>query len=419
LTELAKFSIGIFLGVLLSKNYLHFSKFLFESMTGGGTAGWPLPALNPAQIIFWPQLLGWPTPKTMNLLLWVIFFSAITIIVLRLKAELFQKFLVISFCLGGSVAIIFYVVVRSQNFDAYTSWKLISYLLPLVSILFLSYIGIFSKNGIVYLLILFGVTSMSPALMWSQAQWKSLTLGVSLNSDMAELASSKLIIPLKTLNLDVDPMFETMALSAMIPNARIFPNASSYFPVGNDPNSCTLVRSDSRKFPYMIRINNSYSLASSVNVGCSAQKPFLEIGKEYFTNSNNQIDLNDGWSPSEAWGTWSVGERSSFKFQADFQESTKYFLVLKTAGFVTTKNDNLKVRVSINDGPPKEILFTTGRQKRKDFFELIPSMNFSDSKSLVHVSFIIEGSKSPQELGLSDDTRKLGIGLLSVEIMKK
>jgi hypothetical protein len=46
-------------------------------------------------------------------------------------------------------------------------------------------------------------------------------------------------------------------------------------------------------------------------------------------------------------------------------------------------------------------------------------MNFSDSKSLVHVSFIIEGSKSPQELGLSDDTRKLGIGLLSVEIMKK
>jgi hypothetical protein len=418
LQELFKFSLGLIGGVACSIPYIHFSAFFFRNMSEGATAGWPLPALNPAQITFWPQLIGWPTPKILNLLSWVIFFVLILIAASRIKVEAHLKYLVLSISFGGSGLIFTYLILKSQNFDAYTSWKLISYLFPVVAVLVLSLVGYHAKLGVMYLSILLGAFSMSPALMWSQAQWKDLSLGVSITSEMGDLSNLDQISKLKSVNIDVDPMFETMALTSIVKAKKIYPNKASYFPVGTDLDACTIVHSNSNEYEFMIKLNEDYSLASTLKGKCSARKPDLEFDRLYATNTDNHVSLSQGWSLPEPWGTWSTGEVSSFQFQAKFESNSEYLVILNTSGFVTPANPKMVVGVYFNNIFAKNLIFNPESQQREDTFNLTSMGVVLSGDETINVSFKIDNPKSPQELGLSRDPRKLGLGLISFKILK-
>lgn len=128
---------------------------------------------------------------------------------------------------------------------------------------------------------------------------------------------------------------------------------------------------------------------------------FVDFSKSSWVDTLSSIH---GLSNPEAWGTWSTGSEVLLEF-ANFLPS-KFKLTLEALAF----------------GPnaEKEFVLIVGNQKRSFQLGLEPkyvTFDFEDHHCERLIKIMVPSPTAPSSLGLSADDRKLGIGLIKIEIL--
>ena len=124
----------------------------------------------------------------------------------------------------------------------------------------------------------------------------------------------------------------------------------------------------------------------------------------------------EGWSTPEPWGRWSTGKQASlrFKLKPALAAGAEVKVEMRVSAFVTGRNPEQRVDVEANGSLVKQLLFTTatgGDKPHDESFTVTPGPD-GELKLVLRTP----DATSPAKLGVSGDTRKLGIGLVSLSI---
>jgi hypothetical protein len=125
---------------------------------------------------------------------------------------------------------------------------------------------------------------------------------------------------------------------------------------------------------------------------------------------NKKSIMEHGWSGTEDWGMWSIGDTSIIYLPLPRTHYPK--LIINARAFVTSKFPTLNVDILLNDASVKSFVLSNFKSNR---IELpVPAEIYKNS--FVKITFKIQNPTSPKENGLNDaDDRKLGIGLIDLE----
>ena len=169
----------------------------------------------------------------------------------------------------------------------------------------------------------------------------------------------------------------------------------------------------------LAKINGFYVLAPQWKIisknwiainhsGMSEFGAFYKLDQKIDFSNNYQNDapfLFDGWSTPESWGTWSMGSSAMMQLPLPKAAATK--LDLKIRAFLGKERAHQKVDIFINEVLIKKVTFSNDEDQ---LIELdIPKV--TADQNLLTLRFEIEHPVSPYELGISEDRRKLGIGV--------
>jgi SAM-dependent methyltransferase len=137
----------------------------------------------------------------------------------------------------------------------------------------------------------------------------------------------------------------------------------------------------------------------------------------FFHGGNGAACLQSGWSGTEPFGTWSLGNNSSIHFfvPKDILVSPQLSINLQTYIFSSKDHGAQKVGVKVNGAAVAELNFSGN--KIKLFSErIVLATDIIESSGSIQLEFHISNPKSPSQLGLSEDVRLLGIGIESLSV---
>lgn len=141
----------------------------------------------------------------------------------------------------------------------------------------------------------------------------------------------------------------------------------------------------------------------------------VPFGKEIrFCDKFEHLISLHGFSKKESWGVWSCEEQAFLKFRVPFGRK-KYKLILKFKPWINVHHRSFKIQILVNKKKVSEQAFEFGKTSIPTSFE-IPLNGLKKRK--VYVDFNFEGLASPKDLGVNDDVRKLGFGLISMKLEK-
>jgi hypothetical protein len=147
----------------------------------------------------------------------------------------------------------------------------------------------------------------------------------------------------------------------------------------------------------------------------------LKAGSDLQPGSGLESVLRSGWCSLENWGVWSNGCRALIR--VSFQQETTFPVSIEM-DLIVFKPVNQSSSLAIALGSHKATALR---------FESFPNMDTSRSLSSFHsfpvmaedlstelwtdIVFHIERPVSPAELGLSEDRRKLGVGIKRLKVL--
>lgn len=123
-----------------------------------------------------------------------------------------------------------------------------------------------------------------------------------------------------------------------------------------------------------------------------------------------------GWSGPEPWGTWSEDDASIVMLKLPSVPDGNLALRFEGHAFVTEKHPAQEIDLLVN-GHLVETLRYSVPQTTETRAISIPRSLITDR--LLRIEFRFKNPKSPQELGLSTDSRRLGLGLVSLQLEKQ
>ncbi|MGC0389268.1 DUF7024 domain-containing protein [Bradyrhizobium sp. USDA 241] len=146
-----------------------------------------------------------------------------------------------------------------------------------------------------------------------------------------------------------------------------------------------------------------------------ASLPRLEIGRTVtFGNGENRGALIQGWSNPESWGVWSDGNLAELGFVVLGSAGEDARLVIEYKAFI---NDRM---------PRQEVQFWSRNTELNDvtlakasgtITVQLAGLRLGPGYPLI-LQLRIPLATSPRQLALSQDARKLGLGLVSVRFEK-
>lgn len=133
-----------------------------------------------------------------------------------------------------------------------------------------------------------------------------------------------------------------------------------------------------------------------------------DLNHRYFKTTawGGTIVADQGLSFPEPWGVWSQGDTVRFEFSAPFPD--KFELQLHAHAF--GKNVGKEFVVRLGDEARR---FVLSAQDESQVFEL------NNPKGLKALVFEIPAAVSPKELGMGNDARRLGMGIVEMRIVPK
>ena len=130
-----------------------------------------------------------------------------------------------------------------------------------------------------------------------------------------------------------------------------------------------------------------------------------------FREKQNQEFLVSGWSGPEPWGRCTDGPIAVMKFKLTDAPVQGSKAVLSLVGSMFPSDGSQKVEISLNG-------LKIGEIKAKGPVSKPFSLEFDANllKEINVIAFAVNKPTSPRESGVSDDQRKLGLGLSSMQI---
>lgn len=126
---------------------------------------------------------------------------------------------------------------------------------------------------------------------------------------------------------------------------------------------------------------------------------------------NSQEYSLGGFSNPEKWGTWTSSNRAYIIFNINQKVANDVNMILYAIPFVNNKNKNMNLYININNVDVIKYQFESDKQGKKKLSFIIKKEIINKSNRNIIVELIIDKPISPMELSLSNDFRKLGIGI--------
>jgi hypothetical protein len=163
-------------------------------------------------------------------------------------------------------------------------------------------------------------------------------------------------------------------------------------------------------WPWMIdRVRMLDELDAALN-----RPPHLRAGESVATGTGNPalIEYVTGFSYAEDFGVWTEGERAIMVLRVEPRDGP-IDVALLVSGFVREEHPSLVVDVRVNGSETARWSFD--HPDPPDWRSLRVDVSPA-SRGVVVVELTIRTPRSPRELGLSDDERRLGLALHQLEI---
>jgi glycosyltransferase involved in cell wall biosynthesis len=135
---------------------------------------------------------------------------------------------------------------------------------------------------------------------------------------------------------------------------------------------------------------------------------YEEVQSGIYNFSKTLPFKTEGLQKPEDWGAWSDGDKTSLYVKTN----GKRIAIFDVNPFLTPNKTKQVLTLWINDCEKQKYVFEAG----KKFPKIIVKLPKSDN---LHIMFKYEDVKSPAELGVSDDARKIAIGFRTLEIKDK
>lgn len=130
---------------------------------------------------------------------------------------------------------------------------------------------------------------------------------------------------------------------------------------------------------------------------------FYDFSKEFLAC------WDEGFTDREDFGRWCVGEKGFLVFQV--RKNAAVTMRLDLVAFITDSHKENRIRVVTNGVECGEIVLT---ESKPVFLNL--NEEHITSNNTIELELYPVNAKSPQELGISEDTRKIGFGLRSITL---
>ena len=381
------------------------------------TSGWNLPAPNAIGIFFAPYYISNGINNSLTFLIWIsLLILIIKVLYINFDAKRVNNFYLILIC-SIIFAFMIQVIIRGHGFGYYQNWKLLSYVLPVIIIFVIAETSKLNNKTIFFLLPFIMGGLNAPISLWKDGNEFGANLVIS--NDLSELRLIKEKFGIESLNVMIEPYYQTMAVGLVTDISKIYFSSPTYYPLNFDENSCSLIKSSDANYSNKIQINKSYSLISSKNLRCdvaSADSIFMARDNVEYKlddmNLKNRALLDRGWSYPEKWGTWSEGDFSRIRFKLPVGHRNVGTLIIKSTFFVTEKNDNSQMEVVLNGIN----LGNYYADKNRSLLEFEVN-NLKEGNNTL--DFKYSNIISPNELKISDDKRLIYLGISSFKIIEQ
>jgi hypothetical protein len=148
-------------------------------------------------------------------------------------------------------------------------------------------------------------------------------------------------------------------------------------------------------------------------VGLEASPIKGNVNVRYFFSHGEQMLTGDAWSHAESWGAWARSKSAGIRFDFGTPIGKDVNLLIDGRAFLHKALNQLEVRILVNGEQVGTIrydeLSSSGVRQVQ-----VPKRIIEKNGSKVDVSFSFDALFSPKQLGLSEDTRKIGFGLSSI-----
>lgn len=134
-------------------------------------------------------------------------------------------------------------------------------------------------------------------------------------------------------------------------------------------------------------------------------------------NFNDYLILGDGWSVPEEKGIWTNGDSSSLILKLPKETNSNLLLTIDAAPYLNLKHPILRVDILVNHQILRHIVYNFNKASNPIRLEI--SNSIIGSNKLIQIQFLFTKTASPMQLGLGEDTRKLGIFISSLTIDSK
>jgi hypothetical protein len=409
LSYLTKYPSALLVGVVISAPYLSLAFGIAKETTSANSFGWTLPQMNPLGMFVWPQMIGFKTKTVWLLILWIGLFLLIGFVFKRSSILETDKRNALLFVLFAVMGVIGIIVFRGVGFAEYPSWKLIAYFIPLTLAAFLPVVFIGFKRGELFLVFALGISIISSQTAWGGAA----AIGAFTNSDLDQLSNMQILKQLRALNVDLNPYVETMAMASMLKGPKLYFNSTSYLARSVNPSACTLIRLTNKKYMNVTPLNATYGLATSQTGSC---KKYVNFGEVVTFDGQGSFPLGQGWAPSEVWGTWSVANTADLDLPINPAYQAGLTLALNSQAFVAKGHESVQVDVLANTIKVSTMKFTMTDHAGSIHTIWIPPNALAKDPGHLYLTFVIKTPATPLSLGLTTDKRRLGMGLISIEL---
>lgn len=164
-----------------------------------------------------------------------------------------------------------------------------------------------------------------------------------------------------------------------------------------------------QRIKYLASDREFYYLYAKGNIFPKLEK--LKDNTVFFNRENPAFMFARGFSAIENWGIWSEEKYAEMYVARPENAELFHSVKLTLCPFLPPKGKQ-EVEIRLNGQLAGKAVFTSPQNQTVEL--LIPK----DAQNILKFSFIVSNPVSPAELGTSNDIRKLGFGLISLEYEK-
>lgn len=148
---------------------------------------------------------------------------------------------------------------------------------------------------------------------------------------------------------------------------------------------------------------------ASPRSGVTMERTVIDGGINFRSGGNSILVKGQGWGGAEKWGSWTVGKTATLLIPARTLEQVAR-LTLNTRAFLPNPDGKLNVSILVDGKMVGTTNYSSDSRSKKISFELPDGISGQDNGIIV-IEIQIDRPQSPRELGMSEDGRKLGIGV--------